>query len=320
MHSQQDLVKDTRLPLLYSDDVMSYPLHHHVKALENRNKHEQPPCKDNDVQNPLVDSGRVVVAFPDQQKDFSPFLSQNEHSTKADSLSNREGFANQQQQHINPQFPQQSSAAIVTQNSQSYRRPPQQSENQAFDEEYYDPRMVSEGKTEQDMLNNHYYLWTFDQHRPIFSSSLLPPNLSLDLPASDDRIWEVLEMIEMRDVVAGLPFGLDSQVAEGGSNFSAGQRQLLCFGRAILNNCRVVVMDEATANVDVETDAKIQRTIREQFKEQTVIVVAHRLNTIMDSTRIMVMDQGYLSEFDTPENLKANPESAFNALIQSLDH
>ncbi|KAK2958410.1 hypothetical protein BLNAU_6680 [Blattamonas nauphoetae] len=113
-----DLVKDTRLPLLYSDDVMSYPLHHHVKALENRNKHEQPPGKDNDVQNPLVDSGRVVVAFPDQQKDFSPFLSQNEHSTKADSLSNREGFANQQQQHINPQFPQQSSGAIVTQNSQ----------------------------------------------------------------------------------------------------------------------------------------------------------------------------------------------------------
>ncbi|KAK2954043.1 hypothetical protein BLNAU_11006 [Blattamonas nauphoetae] len=140
MHSQQDLVKDTRLPLLYSDDVMSYPLHHHVKALENRNKHEQPPGKDNDVQNPLVDSGRVVVAFPDQQKDFSPFLSQNEHSTKADSLSNREGFANQQQQHINPQFPQQSSAAIVTQNSQSYRRPPQQSENQAFDEEYVSSR------------------------------------------------------------------------------------------------------------------------------------------------------------------------------------
>ncbi|KAK2943979.1 hypothetical protein BLNAU_21125 [Blattamonas nauphoetae] len=103
--------------------------------------------------------------------------------------SNREGFANQQQQHINPQFPQQSSAAIVTQNSQSYRRPPQQSENQAFDEEYYDPRMVSEGKTEQDMLNNHYYLWTFDQHRPIFSSSLLPPNLSLDLPGEEASEW-----------------------------------------------------------------------------------------------------------------------------------
>ncbi|KAK2951388.1 hypothetical protein BLNAU_13668 [Blattamonas nauphoetae] len=147
MHSQQEQAEDTRLPPLYSGDVMSYPLHPHVKALENRNKQEQPPAKVNDVQNPLVDSGRVVVAFPDQQKDFSPFLSQNEHSTvrlqaqryakqRADSLTNREGFVNQQQQHINPQFPQQSSAAVVTQSSQSYHRPPQQSENQLFNEEY----------------------------------------------------------------------------------------------------------------------------------------------------------------------------------------
>ncbi|KAK2942983.1 hypothetical protein BLNAU_22098 [Blattamonas nauphoetae] len=101
MHSQQEQAEDTRLPPLYSDDVMTYPLHSHVKALENRNKHEHPPDKVNDVQNPLVDSGRVVVAFPDQQKYFSPFLSQNEHSTvrlqakryakqKPDSLSNRE--------------------------------------------------------------------------------------------------------------------------------------------------------------------------------------------------------------------------------------
>ncbi|KAK2954241.1 hypothetical protein BLNAU_10740 [Blattamonas nauphoetae] len=159
MHSQQEQAEDTRLPPLYSGDVMSYPLHPHVKALENRNKQEQPPAKVNDVQNPLVDSGRVVVAFPDQQKDFSPFLSQNEHSTvrlqaqryakrRADSLSNREGFVNQQQQHINPQFPQQSSAAFVTQNSQSYHRPPQQSENQPFNEEYATSR--TNQQTERD--------------------------------------------------------------------------------------------------------------------------------------------------------------------------
>ncbi|KAK2957825.1 hypothetical protein BLNAU_7259 [Blattamonas nauphoetae] len=82
IHSQQEQAEDTRLPPLYLGDVMSYPLHPHVKVLENRNKHEHHPGKVNDVQNPLVDSGRVVVAFPDQQKDFSPFLSQNEHSTR----------------------------------------------------------------------------------------------------------------------------------------------------------------------------------------------------------------------------------------------
>ncbi|KAK2941616.1 hypothetical protein BLNAU_23471 [Blattamonas nauphoetae] len=129
IHSQQEQAEDTRLPHLYSDDVMLNPLHPHVKALENRNKHELPPGKVNDVQNTLVDSGR------------------NEHSTvrlqaqryakqRADSHPTREGFVNQRQKHINPQFPQQSSAAIVTQNSQSYRRPPQQSENHPFDEEY----------------------------------------------------------------------------------------------------------------------------------------------------------------------------------------
>ncbi|KAA6391444.1 MAG: ABC transporter: Multidrug resistance-associated protein, ATP binding protein [Streblomastix strix] len=136
----------------------------------------------------------------------------------------------------------------------------------------------------------------------------------------DNRLWEVLGMVELRDIVAQLPLGLDTQVAEGGSNFSGGQRQLICFGRAILNNCRIVVMDEATASVDVETDAKIQKTIREQFVDQTVFVIAHRLNTIMTSDRIMVIQDGCISEIDTPENLKSNPESEFNALIRSLEY
>ncbi|KAK2946055.1 Multidrug resistance-associated protein [Blattamonas nauphoetae] len=153
---------------------------------------------------------------------------------------------------------------------------------------------------------------------PTLFTGSLRYNLDLAGKCSDDRIWEVLDMVQMREVVSEMEYGLDTPVAEGGSNFSAGQRQLLCFGRAILNNSRVVVMDEATANVDVETDAGIQRTIREQLKEQTVIVIAHRLNTIMDSSRIVVMDKGEVAEFDTPDNLKANPQSAFNSLIHSL--
>ncbi|KAA6380701.1 MAG: putative Multidrug resistance-associated protein [Streblomastix strix] len=153
---------------------------------------------------------------------------------------------------------------------------------------------------------------------PTLFTGTLRYNLDIAKKCNDDRIWEVLKMVEMNEVIASLPLGLDAQVAEGGSNFSAGQRQLICFGRAILNNCRIVVMDEATASVDVETDAKIQRTIREQFVDKTVIVIAHRLNTIMNSDRIMVMSDGKVAELDTPENLKSNPESAFNKLIQSL--
>ncbi|KAA6392071.1 MAG: putative ABC transporter C family member 3 [Streblomastix strix] len=153
---------------------------------------------------------------------------------------------------------------------------------------------------------------------PTLFTGTLRYNLDIAQRCNDDRIWEVLRMVEMSDVVADLPLGLDAQVAEGGSNFSAGQRQLICFGRVILNNCKIVVMDEATASVDVETDAKIQRTIREQFVSQTVIVIAHRLNTIMNSDRIMVMSDGKVAEIGTPINLKQNPDSAFNGLIQSL--
>ncbi|KAK2950278.1 Multidrug resistance-associated protein [Blattamonas nauphoetae] len=145
-------------------------------------------------------------------------------------------------------------------------------------------------------------------------------NIELGTKCSEEKIWDVLDMVEMREVIAGLPAGLDTPVAEGGSNFSVGQRQLLCFARAIAKESRIVVLDEATASVDVETDGKIQRTIREQFKNKTVIVIAHRLNTILDSDKIMVMDKGSVAEFNSPEILKSNNDSALNALINSLNH
>ena len=119
-------------------------------------------------------------------------------------------------------------------------------------------------------------------------------------------------------MVEALENGLDTEVTEGGRNFSCGQRQLICFARAMLQKTSVVLMDEATANVDVETDAKIQNTIRNVFKKQTVIVVAHRLNTIIGSDRIMVMDHGMVAELDTPQNLLSNPDSEFNGLVRSL--
>jgi ABC-type multidrug transport system fused ATPase/permease subunit len=155
---------------------------------------------------------------------------------------------------------------------------------------------------------------------PALFTGTLRLNLDLARRCTDEQIWEALELIEMKQVVLGLEFGLDTQMAEGGSNFSCGQRQLICFGRAILNNCKIVVLDEATASVDVETDAKIQNTIRRVFSDKTVLVIAHRLNTIMGSDRIMVMDNGHVAEFDTPQKLMDNPDSAFNALIRSLNH
>ncbi|KAA6366261.1 MAG: ABC transporter: Multidrug resistance-associated protein, ATP binding protein [Streblomastix strix] len=150
---------------------------------------------------------------------------------------------------------------------------------------------------------------------PTLFTGTLRYNLDIADKSNDNEIRNVLGMVEMQGVVSALPLGLDTQVAEGGSNFSAGQRQLICFGRAILNKCRIVVMDEATASVDVETDAKIQKTIREQFVDKTVFVIAHRLNTIMGSDRIMVMDQGHVQELDSPANLLSNEQSAFNGLI-----
>lgn len=96
--------------------------------------------------------------------------------------------------------------------------------------------------------------------------------------------------------------GLDSAVQEGGSNLSVGQRQLLCLARALLKNNRILVLDEATANVDQETDTQIQKTIKGKFSELscTVITVAHRLNTIIDMDKVLVMDAGRVVEFGEP--------------------
>jgi len=105
--------------------------------------------------------------------------------------------------------------------------------------------------------------------------------------------------------------GLDMKVKEHGKNFSVGEKQLVCMARAILKNSKIIVLDEATASVDYETDNVIQKTIRTQFKNSTVITVAHRLNTIMDYDKVCVLDQGELIEFDNPKKLASNQNSFF---------
>ena len=100
------------------------------------------------------------------------------------------------------------------------------------------------------------------------------------------------------------------------SIFSVGQRQLLCLARALLKKTKILVLDEATAAVDMETDDLIQKTIRSEFSDCTILTIAHRLNTIMDYTRIMVLAQGRIQEFDTPQNLLANTDSAFYSMAK----
>ncbi|CEL61414.1 ATP-dependent bile acid permease OS=Saccharomyces cerevisiae (strain ATCC 204508 / S288c) GN=YBT1 PE=1 SV=2 [Rhizoctonia solani AG-1 IB] len=109
---------------------------------------------------------------------------------------------------------------------------------------------------------------------------------------------------------------LETTVSEGGNNFSHGQRQLLSMARALLRKSDVIVMDESTASVDFETDAKIQATVREEFKQSMLITIAHRLRTVIDNDRILVLDAGRVVEFDTPEELLNNPNGVFHGMCK----
>ncbi|KAH3901952.1 probable Metal resistance protein YCF1 [Saccharomycodes ludwigii] len=132
---------------------------------------------------------------------------------------------------------------------------------------------------------------------------------------SDEQIWEALELSHLKQHVETLG-GLDSELSEGGGNLSVGQRQLMCLARALLIPSKVLVLDEATAAVDVETDQVLQETIRTAFKDRTILTIAHRLNTIMDSDRIIVLEQGKVAEFDSPDNLLKDKSTIFYGLCK----
>lgn len=134
---------------------------------------------------------------------------------------------------------------------------------------------------------------------------------------SDEDIWKALELSHLKDHVLSMGNdGLLTLLTEGGGNLSVGQRQLMCLARALLVPTRILVLDEATAAVDVETDKVLQETIRSAFKDRTILTIAHRLNTIMDSDRILVLDAGRVAEFDSPENLLKDPKTIFYGLCQ----
>merc|ERR1712176_352556 len=151
---------------------------------------------------------------------------------------------------------------------------------------------------------------------PVMFSNTIRYNLDPFGTQSDEELWDVLKKVEMGEAIAQLPKGLDDVVAEGGENFSQGQRQLLCIARSLIRQPRILVMDEATASIDNETDGIIQRMIRENFQNATVLTIAHRLNTIMDSDRVLVLDDGHIAELDTPLNLMAKESGHFKAMVE----
>ncbi|RLV89993.1 Metal resistance protein YCF1 [Spathaspora sp. JA1] len=166
------------------------------------------------------------------------------------------------------------------------------------------------------------------QDSQVFEGSIRS-NLDPTDEFTDDQIWRALELSHLKDHVLKMYDERDTddvdissplyvKVTEGGSNLSTGQRQLMCLGRVLLklNNSNVLVLDEATAAVDVETDQILQETIRTEFKDKTIITIAHRLNTIMDSDRILVLEKGEVAEFDAPTTLLKKKDSLFYSLCE----
>ncbi|XP_040192032.1 multidrug resistance-associated protein 4 [Rana temporaria] len=153
---------------------------------------------------------------------------------------------------------------------------------------------------------------------PVLFTGTMRKNLDPFDEHTDEELWDALEEVQLKEAIEELPGKIETQLAESGSNFSVGQRQLVCLARAILRKNRILIIDEATANVDPRTDELIQKTIREKFAECTVLTIAHRLNTIIDSDKIMVLDSGRVKEFDEPYNLLQNKESLFHKMVQQV--
>lgn len=157
------------------------------------------------------------------------------------------------------------------------------------------------------------------QDAVLFSGTV---RLNLD-PAcnhTDVNLWQALESAHLKDHIQSLENGLEFVLSEGGGNFSMGQKQLMCLARAILRKTKILILDEATASIDMQTDELIQKTIRTEFQGCTIITVAHRLNTIMDSDRVMVLDMGCLVEFDTIPTLLSMEKGIFASMHRASEN
>ncbi|GMH26067.1 hypothetical protein Nepgr_027910 [Nepenthes gracilis] len=152
---------------------------------------------------------------------------------------------------------------------------------------------------------------------PVLFSGTVRFNLDPFNEHSDADLWEALERAHLKVFIQMNSFGLDAEVSEGGENFSVGQRQLLSLARALLRRSKILALDEATAAVDVGTDAFIQKTMREEFRSCSMLIIAHRLNTIIDCDRILVLNAGQVVEFGTPKDLLLSNGSTFSDMVKS---
>lgn len=151
---------------------------------------------------------------------------------------------------------------------------------------------------------------------PILFAGSLRSNLDPFKKYEDHELWTALEDVQMKQWVQQLPGQLQYKLIESGNNLSVGERQLVCLARVLLQKNKIVILDEATANVDFKTDRLIQEVIRTKFQDVTVLTIAHRLDTIIDCDRVMVVDQGRVVEFDKPSVLLNKRRSYFAELVK----
>jgi len=154
---------------------------------------------------------------------------------------------------------------------------------------------------------------------PTMFTGSLRFNLDPEDKCTDEQILEILHAGQLQNMLDNDPKGLYQEITDNGGNLSSGERQLICICRAILRKSKLVVLDEATANIDMVTEEKIQNLITTQFKDSTMITIAHRLNTIINSDRVLVLSYGSILEYDTPKNLTDNKNSEFSKLLKELE-